>query len=250
MVWRWKLVKLCSIELDFNDELHIHCKIEYETKKTVVTGSRISNTEENLANRFEKLFNCGMEFSDVQIHAGKAVFPAHKVVLASGSPVLGAMFQSKGFSENKSNMVKIEDFEPAVVKEILRFLYTDQVKKMKEFAKDLLVAADKYMINLLKSQCQSFLSESINIHNCCELLALADSHLATELKKVAMEFILQRVAEVATTDGWKEVQQSHPHLGFQLVESHIYPVSQPKLVTHELPKTSLTSGKQYYNLFF
>ena len=121
---------------------------------------------------------------------------------------------------------------------------------MKEFAKDLLVAADKYMINLLKSRCQSFLSESINIHNCCELLALADSHLATELKKVAMEFILQRVAEVATTDGWKEVQQSHPHLGFQLVESHIYPVSQPKLVTHELPKTSLTSGKQYYNLFF
>ena len=121
---------------------------------------------------------------------------------------------------------------------------------MKEFAKDLLVAADKYMINLLKSRCQSFLSESINIHNCCELLALADSNLATELKKVAMEFILQRVAEVATTDGWKEVQQSHPHLGFQLVESHIYPVSQPKLVTHELPKTSLTSGKQYYNLFF
>jgi len=40
-----------------------------------------------------------------------------------------------------------------VVKEMLRFLYTDRVEKMDQLAKDLRLAADKYLITSLKSLC-------------------------------------------------------------------------------------------------
>lgn len=43
----------------------------------------------------------------------------------------------------------------AVVNQLLRFLYTDQVDNMQQYALDLLaVSGSQYMIDLLKYQCQ------------------------------------------------------------------------------------------------
>jgi speckle-type POZ protein len=136
------------------DELHIQCQVRYENKKNVYTQSLsqistiASNSAANLTKRFEHLFNEGMEFNDMEIRAKGVTFPAHKVVLAAGSPVFAAMLKATGFTENKTNVLKIDDLEPPIIKEMLRFLYTDQVEKMDELAKDLLVAADKYLIDL------------------------------------------------------------------------------------------------------
>ena len=84
-------------------------------------------------------------------------------MLAAGSLVFSAMLQSEGFAENKTNVLKIDDLEPPVVKEMLRFLYTDRVEKMDQLAKDLLVAADKYLIDSLKSNCQLALAEMLTV---------------------------------------------------------------------------------------
>ena len=204
------------------DELHIHCKIKYEINETPVTGSSFNEvtqqsfTEGTLASSFKPLFSETMPFSDVQIHVRATVFAVNKIVLSARSPVLGALFQSEGFTENNTNVVKIEDLDPSVVKEMLRFIYTDRVEKMDELAKELLVASDKYMIDSLKSLCQSYLVYTITVQNCSELLALADSHSATELKQVAMEFFLDNSTEVAKSSGWQNMERTHPHLGFEV----------------------------------
>ena len=101
------------------------------------------------------------------------------------------MLQSEGFTEQKTNILKIDDLEPVVVKELLRFLYTDRVEKMDKLVKDLLMAADKYMVDLLKLQCQAALAETVTVENCCDLLLLADKFSASELKKIVFVFILQ-----------------------------------------------------------
>ena len=95
-----------------------------------------TNIPATLYTRFQHLFNEGMQLSDMEVHVGGTIFPAHKVVLATGSPVLQAMLQSEGFIENKTNILQIDDLEPPIVKEMLRFLYTDRVEKMDELAKD------------------------------------------------------------------------------------------------------------------
>jgi speckle-type POZ protein len=205
-------------KLQPTDELHIHCQICYETKKKIATGSTpqistaASTAASSLTKRFEHLFNQGMEFSDMEIRARGVAFPAHKVVLAAGSPVFSAMLQSEGFTEKKTNILKIDDLEPPVVKEMLRFLYTDRVEKMDELAKDLLVAADKYLMASLKTQCRAELERTITIENCLELFVLADTHSVSDLKKLAMDFVIQHSASVVKSEDWKQLKHSHPQL--------------------------------------
>lgn len=232
------------------DELHIRCQVRYENKKNVYTQSvsQVSITSAptaaaNLTKRFEHLFNEGMEFSDMEIRVRGVTFLAHKVVLATGSPVFAAMLQAKGFTENKTNILKIDDLEPPVVKEMLRFLYTDRVENMDELAKELLVVADRYLIDLLRSECQSFLAQRVTVENCCQLLALADSHSAADLKTVTMSFLMQHTGEVSATVGWKALKQTHPHLGFQLIEANIRIEPSPSVIKHELDASTVSSSR-------
>ena len=120
---------------------------------------------------------------------------------------------------------------------MLRFMYTGRVEKMDELAIGLLMAADKYLIDQLKTQCQAALTETVTVENCCQLLALADSYSASQLKTVATRFVIQHPAEVSTTVGWKVLKQTHSHLGFQLFEAN-RPVTetQPAAIKRELNK--------------
>ena len=85
------------------------------------------------------------------------------------SPVFDAMFRSD-LTEKAINTLKIEDIEPRVFEEVLRFIYTDSFNQMEEMASDLLVAAEKYMLTLLKAKCEVSLSRNVTVENCCELL--------------------------------------------------------------------------------
>ena len=208
-----------------------------------------TNIPATLYTRFQHLFNEGMQLSDMEVHVGGTIFPAHKVVLATGSPVLQAMLQSEGFIENKTNILQIDDLEPPIVKEMLRFLYTDRVEKMDELAKDLLVAADKYLITTLKSLCQVQLGGAITIDNCLELFVLADSHSVSDLKKLTINFIIQHSASVVKSEDWKELKQSRPQLCFEvsdllmgLYTAPISPVYGPALFPESSPDTPEYSG--------
>ena len=211
-----------------SNELHVHGKIVYKFQhfsikgdfNTVALVSSGTVAEGSLTKRFQHLFNQEMPFADVQIHSGEAIFPAHKVVLAAGSPVFSAMLQSEGFSEKKTNILKIDDLEPSVVKEMLRFLYTDRVEKMNQLAKALFVAADKYLIDLLKSQCQTFLVGTVTEENCCELLLFSEHHsAAVEFKKIVMDYIVQHSSYVCKTEGIKELKQFNPLVAFQVLDA-------------------------------
>ena len=114
-------------------------------------------------------------------------FEAHKVVLVARSPVFDAMFQAN-LTEMQSNTLIIEDIEPIVFAEVLRFLYTDEVINLEDRTSDLLAAADKYMLDLLKLKCEAHLDKKITVENCSKLLLLADLHSAERLKKNCLGF--------------------------------------------------------------
>ena len=67
-----------------------------------------------------------MQFSDVNLNIRGREFPAHKNILAARSEVFAAMFQHPT-KEKLSNQIEIEDIEPEVFQELLRFIYTGRV---------------------------------------------------------------------------------------------------------------------------
>ena len=186
-----------------DDQLHVKCEVTYAVKQT--SGAELllsSSVSENIIEHFKQLFESKLQ-SDIVIEVKRKKFDAHKLILGIRSPVFLAMLQSN-LTETQTNIVKIEGIEPATFKELLRFIYTDQAEQMDELAEELLAAADRYMLKLLKAKCEAHLAGKITMESCAHLLVLADLHSATGLKTFALDFFCSHTAEVAKTVGWKQ----------------------------------------------
>jgi speckle-type POZ protein len=95
-----------------------------------------------------------MDLNDVIFNVGCREFTAHKIILAMKSPVFKAMFQHPSCKEVLSGQVKVEDIEPDVFQEILRFIYTGRINStaMNKMATGILPAANKYLLEDLKTR--------------------------------------------------------------------------------------------------
>lgn len=156
--------------------------------------------------QFQQLFESKSQ-SDIVIQVKAKKFDAHKLVLGTRSPVFLALFQSN-LAETQTNTLKIRGIKPTVFKEVLRFMYTDQVEQLDELAEELLAAAERYMLDLLKEKCVTHLAGTITVENCAEKLQFADLHSAAGLKTIVLDFFRCRAAEVAETSSWQQLTKS------------------------------------------
>jgi hypothetical protein len=77
----------------------------------------------------------------------------------------------------------------------------------------ILVVADKYLLEQLKSECETQLIHRMSAENCLELLLNThEHHPAFYLRKYAVEFFRQFSGEVMATDEWEKAEQGHPEL--------------------------------------
>ncbi len=153
-----------------------------------------------------------MKFSDVIFNVRGRQFQAHKSILATRSKYFAAMFEHPT-KENLTNQIEVEDVEPAVFHEILRFIYTGKVleSKMAEMSAGILAVADKYLLDQLKMKSKTQLTNRMSAENCLELLLITDEHHpAFYLRRYAVEFFRQFSAEVMATDEWEKAEQDHP----------------------------------------
>ena len=103
--------------------------------------------------------------------------------------MFGAMF-SHPTKEVLSGKVEVKDVDPDVFQEVLRFIYTGktQLTAMDKIAPGILAAADKYLLEDLKSWCETHLIRQMSAENCLELLSLTTHHPAEHLKKYAIDY--------------------------------------------------------------
>ena len=138
-----------SNDLIVDGNLTIYCEVETYGHLKELSGKTPAQTEPvpsdgkaKLVEDFGDLFE-NMKHSDVTINVTGQQFRAHKVILATRSPVFAAMFEHPS-KENMTGIVDIADIEVNVFKELLRYIYTGQVPslRMDEVAAGLLAAAD------------------------------------------------------------------------------------------------------------
>ncbi|KHJ40365.1 hypothetical protein D918_09557 [Trichuris suis] len=108
--------------------------------------------------------------------------------------------------------LEITDFEPDVIQELVRFMYSGHCNRIDELGADLLTAADKYNLEDLKFHCEKALVRAINVRNVCELLVLADSHMAASLYRGCMDYMRKNVNVVTDTAGWQTIIRDYPEL--------------------------------------
>ncbi|EFX78801.1 hypothetical protein DAPPUDRAFT_53148 [Daphnia pulex] len=198
-----------------NAHLTLYCEIETWVSKAALTGRTENFRDQPLFNDDELIQHLGglhqtMKFSDVTFTVRGCKFEAHKAILSARSPVFAAMFDHET-AENLSHQVKINDVDPEVFQELLRFVYTGRIPaiKMKTLTTGLLAAAGKYLLGSLMTACEKYLVNEISADNCIELLILADGHCADYLKRNALNFLRSFPNEVMATDGWSSAKRDH-----------------------------------------
>lgn len=140
---------------------------------------------------FNKLLETG-EGADVSFSVDGVTFSAHKIVLATRSPVSKAELHGLA-GQDKKHTVTIQDMLPGVFKLLLHFIYTDSLPDMKDpnsaenmdTIEYLLVAADRYALGRLKLICEGLLSQTLDGSTVPSILALADQYKLDDSPRVA-----------------------------------------------------------------
>ena len=156
--------------------------------------------------------------SDVTIKCDEKTIEAHTLILASGSPVLAAMFHND-FKENRERVVEIRDLNHQVVESLVRYIYTGDVDLENEDAADLMVAADKYEVDSLKEECTLFLSNNVTIDNASRYLVLSHLHNSIILQRATLKFMSKNAHAICCQEDWLEVIKNYPELSFTAMQN-------------------------------
>ncbi|EOA20768.1 hypothetical protein CARUB_v10001097mg [Capsella rubella] len=213
------------------NSLLVRCRVG--VVKSVTEGPRcynipvpVSNLGQQLGNLLESGKGC-----DVMFQVDGETFNAHKLVLATRSPVFKAqLFGPLG--DRNTKCITIEDMQAPIFKVLLHFIYWDELPDMEELmgadstlastliAQHLLAAADRYALERLKAICELKLCEGIAVNTVATTLALAEQHHCSQLKAVCLKFVAlpENLKAVMQTDGFDYLKKSCPSLLTELLE--------------------------------
>jgi len=155
---------------------------------------------------------------DVTVKCGDASFKCSKFMLTARSPVFKSMFQSN-MMESQTNIVNIENLKPEVVADMLQYIHTGISPNLKEMSQELLVAADRYQLEQLKTSCQEILISSLDAKNCISFLILSDTYNSLGLKEAAIEFATENLSEISSSCDWKNELADFPYLLTEIIET-------------------------------
>ncbi|XP_037418503.1 BTB/POZ and MATH domain-containing protein 1-like [Triticum dicoccoides] len=155
--------------------------------------------------------------ADVVFEVGGHTFAAHRCVLAARSPVFSAELFGGMKEGDTAGVVRIDEMEAQVFKALLCFAYTDSLPvTLKEdedvMCQHLLVAADRYNMERLKSICEEKLCKYINAGTITNILTLAEQHHCEGLKKACLSFLSSpaNLRVLLDSDGFDHLSRSCP----------------------------------------
>ncbi|XP_047100914.1 ankyrin-3-like [Schistocerca piceifrons] len=173
-----------------------------------LTVGRVQETEEATAVDLGALLDAG-EGAVVTLLAGDTRLVAHRAVLAARSPVFADMVR-RVTVEGSSSQLVLSDTEGPVLRQVLAYLYTQQVPQLPSMAPQLLVAADVYGLSVLKAHCEQQVVAQLSVETAAAAGVIAIRHSANRLKQAAVAFIKAHMLRVMATQGWAEAVVNDP----------------------------------------
>ncbi|CAG9784694.1 unnamed protein product [Diatraea saccharalis] len=149
------------------------------------------------------------EWSDCSFLVGsdlnRYIIKAHKLILASASPVFKAMFF--GTMAEKDGPIEILDVEPEAFETLLKYIYTDKTSiKTFEKACSVYYSAKKYMLPYLEKECSLFISLHLNPQNVCRAYELAQLFEETVLMDTCVKILTDRTTEIINNKSFMEAE--------------------------------------------
>ena len=139
------------------------------------------------------------QYCDITICCDDVEVSCHKIVLASFSPYFQAMF-SVDLKESQQDKITIKGVEADMIRVLVDYAYTSNVKITKSNVQSLLSAANLLRVLPVRDACCRFLEKNMDEGNCIGIHCFAEAHACTELQQNAKKFILRYFPEVYQQD--------------------------------------------------
>lgn len=197
-----------------NNEMRIACEISIDLnahENTILEYPHSLKMHED----YEKLFETGL-CSDVVFIADGKELRLHKSVLMARSSVFEATF-SHSMKESANNAVEVEDVRYEVLRELFRYIYAGQANGIENFADDLLVVAERYLVQGLKTMCEEVLCKNLTFDNVLGYLSLADTNNAPDLESQAISFVVSNLEHFIGDPTFESFCESHSNLPFKIL---------------------------------
>ncbi|XP_003245270.1 ring canal kelch homolog [Acyrthosiphon pisum] len=174
-----------------SDPIQIQSSKEYETIEYIRNNSDSDRILEDLQSQRinEVLCDIRLETNDGAIVVG------HKNVLMAASPYFREIFTNS--DERNKGVVKISEFNSAVLRLLVDYIYSGQIIITKENVKLLLQAANILQIDFLNGACAEFLKKELDVSNCIRMKAFAHSHNCPILLSSYEAYIKKHYLDVA-----------------------------------------------------
>lgn len=189
-----------------------------EASSSAAVSSSASGSEtEPLSNSLARLC-LKQDLSDVKFVVGaeRTEIYAHRLILASASPVLQAMLYPHpllSYNNNNNNnnnnfmlAINVPDVEVDIFRSLLLCIYKGKVDISLENLEPLIAVVQKYQVSKLANACVNFLLNEINASNACELLKIA--HQIGNVAPV-LNFITSNADEVFKTPGFINLEREY-----------------------------------------
>ena len=158
---------------------------------------------------FQLMFE-NQEDCDVVIRVKEKEFPAHKNILKVRSLVFASMLRHD-MKEKQTGIIDIQDCEPSVFSDFLRFLYYKEISSLsEENVFDLFTLSDKYDVPDLRERCMEFMKANLSVETFCDTITLALTHTETELIQLCTELFIGNAEKIIETVKWQSFLAHNP----------------------------------------
>ena len=101
---------------------------------------------------------------------------------------------------------------------MLNFIYTGVINQdvLKEKAGELLGAANRYQLELLKSICEDKLCSTLSISNSIEYLIFGDMYRASKLRRMSKRMVARNMTTLVATEDYQVLVRNYPVLAAEI----------------------------------
>jgi len=160
---------------------------------------------------------CDVEFivgpSDEKDDNNRKTFKAHKLILASHSPLFDYMLYgplSKPLEAGERLQVRINDIKPDTFEALLKAIYTDKIDVNDSNLEEMTVVGKKYQIVKIQLACSNYMQRRMSIKNCCQMFEAASRLLGDD--NFGISFIRENIDDICRTDGFLKLSKSRLEL--------------------------------------
>ena len=203
-----------------------------------------------ISERTKFIFNNEL-LSDVKFivpasNESRKMIPAHKFVLAIGSPVFCAMFYGK--MAESTDSITLPDCEYDSLLEFFRYLYSDEVNLTGSNVMRVLYLAKKYMVPSLVDKCSEYLRDNLEVANVFSILPHAKKFEDKDLEDRCWAVIEKQTEEAVSSEEFVTLEKS---LVESLVKREVLNVKEVELfkavdrwATKEMDRQGITSDSE------